>query len=55
MKVTDYIVQFINAHKIDRVFGYPGGVICHLIDSLSKTKSIKSHVTYNEQGAAFAA
>ncbi len=54
MKASDYIVQFLEQHKITDVFGYPGGMVTHLMDSLSKS-SINSHVTYHEQGAAFAA
>lgn len=55
MKVTDYIIEFLVEKNITDIFGYPGGVICHLIDSVSKYSNITAHVTYNEQGAAFAA
>lgn len=55
MKVTDYIVEFLQGKGIKDCFGYPGGVICHLIDSLSKFDGIRGHINYNEQGAAFAA
>lgn len=54
MKASDYIVEFIEKQNITDVFGYPGGMVTHLMDSLSKS-SIRSHVTYHEQGAAFAA
>lgn len=54
MKASDYIVEFIEKQNITDVFGYPGGMVTHLMDSLSKS-SIHSHVTYHEQGAAFAA
>lgn len=54
MKASDYIVEFLKQQSITDVFGYPGGMVTHLMDSLSKS-SVRSHVTYHEQGAAFAA
>lgn len=55
MKVTDYIVEFLISKGITDVFGYPGGVICHFIDSLSKYDEIIGHINYHEQASAFAA
>lgn len=56
MKASDYIVDFLIQKGISDVFGYPGGMVVHLISSLSeRSDEIRSHVTYNEQGAAFAA
>lgn len=56
MKASDYIVDFLIKKNITDVFGYPGGMVTHLMDSLGKRQnSIKSHITYNEQGAAMAA
>ena len=56
MKVTDYIIDFLIEKGITDIFGYPGGVICHLMDSvLKRTGEISNHGTYHEQGAAFAA
>ena len=55
MKITDYIVEFLISKGITDVFGYPGGVICHFIDSLTKYPEIKGHINYNEQGSSFAA
>ena len=38
------------------MFGYPGGVICHFIDSATKYPGqITTHINYHEQAAAFAA
>lgn len=54
MKASDYIVEYLLKQDITDVFGYPGGMVTHLMDSFSKS-SIRSHVTYHEQGAAFAA
>lgn len=56
MKATDYIVEFLIEKKIGHVFGYPGGMVTHLMDSLDKAAGrISAHVSYNEQGAALAA
>lgn len=56
MKVSDYIVEYLIEKEITDVFGYPGGMVTHLMDSFSKYQDkIAAHVTYHEQGAAFAA
>lgn len=55
MKVSDYIIKFLVEKGVTDIFGYPGGSINHLIDSASKEKAITAHLSYNEQGAAFAA
>lgn len=56
MKLSDYIVTFLIEKKITDVFGYPGGMVTHLMDSLNKYKdSISAHVNYHEQGSAFCA
>lgn len=56
MKVSDYIVEYLIEKGITDVFGYPGGMITHLMESFSKYhRKISAHVTYHEQGAAFAA
>lgn len=56
MKVSDYIVKYLIDKGISDAFGYPGGMVTHLMESFSKyQKEINAHVTYHEQGAAFAA
>lgn len=55
MKVSDYIVEFIKSHNVDTVFGYQGGAITHLVDSIYKSNDIKYVSLMNEQSAAFAA
>lgn len=56
MKVSDYIVEFLIKKGVSDVFGYPGGMVTHLMDSFEKRKTeIAAHVNYHEQGAAFAA
>lgn len=56
MKVSDYIVEFFMSKGITDTFGYPGGMVTHLMDSFDKYKEkISTHITYHEQAAAFAA
>ena len=56
MKVTDYIIEFLISKNVTDIFGYPGGVICHFIDSASKYKDkINIHTNYHEQASAFCA
>lgn len=56
MKVTDYIIEFLVENDTTDVFGYPGGVICHLIDSATKySNKISIHTNYHEQASAFSA
>ena len=56
MKVTDYIIEYIVEQGVTDIFGYPGGVICHFMDSATKYNSdINVHINYHEQAAAFAA
>ena len=56
MKVSDFIVEYLIEKGITDVFGYPGGMVTHLMESFSKYSGrISAHVTYHEQGAAFAA
>ena len=56
IKVTDYIVETLIKSGVDTVFGYPGGAICHLMDSLGKySDKIACKINFHEQAAAFAA
>lgn len=56
MKASDYIVEFLIGKGVTDIFGYPGGMVTHFMDSLGKQKDrISTHITYHEQGAAFAA
>ena len=56
MKASDYIVEFLIQHGIHDVFGYPGGMVTHLMDSLDRYKGkIRAHVNYHEQASAMAA
>ena len=55
MKLSNYIIKFFAEHGITDIYGYPGGCINHLIDSAFRDGRVKAHLSYNEQGAAFAA
>lgn len=55
MKVSDYIVQELISAGVTDAFGYPGAVICHLMDSMAKTDKIDMHLNYHEQASAFCA
>ena len=56
MKVTDYIIEFLIEKGVTDIFEYPGGVICHLIDSAAKySDKIQIHINYHEQASSFAA
>ena len=54
MKISDYIVKELKKNKVQTVFGYTGGSIADLIDSiyLSEIEFIEN---YNEQASSFAA
>lgn len=55
MKASDYIAQFFVDKGITTVFGYIGGMVTHLVDSLDKNQHIQFVQTYHEQTAAIAA
>lgn len=55
MKVSDYIVHFLEKKKVEHIFGYPGGMVTHLMDSINRNNTVQGHVTYHEQAAAFCA
>lgn len=55
MKVSDFIIEFLLSKGVNDIFGYPGGMITHLMDSAYSIERMKSHLLYHEQGCAFAA
>lgn len=56
IKVSDYIVKFFIEKGVSDVFGYPGGMVTHLMESFrQKEDEIKVHVNYHEQASAFCA
>ena len=54
MKVSDYIVHFLEKQGVTDVFGIPGVGCGHFMNSMIGSK-ITNHLVYHEQGAAFAA
>ncbi len=55
MKLSDYIVSYFENQGIRVIFGYIGGMITHLVDSIDKNKQVQFVQTYHEQTAAIAA
>lgn len=55
MKASDYIASFIQQHGVNIVYGYIGGMITHLVDSIASTQGMQFVQAYHEQSAAFAA
>lgn len=55
MKVSDYIVEELSKNGVTHVFGYQGGNITHVIDSICRNSDINFIENYNEQASAFAA
>ena len=55
MKVSDFIALFLESKGIKHVFELSGGMITHLLDSLSQKTSINIISMHHEQAAAFAA
>ncbi len=56
IKISDLICNYLISKGITDVFGYPGGMVTYLMDSLSKhAEKISAHLSYHEQGAAFCA
>lgn len=58
MKLTgaDIIIECLKEQKVDTIFGYPGGAVLNIYDSLYKRgEGIRHILTSHEQGAAHAA
>lgn len=55
MKLSDYIAQYLVKIGVKHVFGYQGGAITHIIDSIVKTGRISYIQNYHEQASAFSA
>ncbi len=55
MKVSDYIISELDRRGVRHIFELSGGMIAHLLDSLSQQKNINVVSMRHEQGAAFAA
>src|SRR4030095_7474701 len=55
MKVSDYIVTYLERAGVECVFEMSGGMIAHLLDSLERSGKIRVVSMHHEQAAAFAA
>lgn len=55
MLVADYIASYLLDNEIKIAFGYPGGMITFLMDSIDRYEGFKTFSLYHEQAAAFAA
>jgi acetolactate synthase-1/2/3 large subunit len=55
MKASDYIVKFFEDKGVEYIFGYLGGMISYLADSISKSDRVKFIQVYHEQSGAIAA
>ncbi|PZP50929.1 MAG: acetolactate synthase [Pseudopedobacter saltans] len=54
MKASDYIATFLESKGVSHVFELSGGMITHIIDSISQKTKIKLVTVHHEQSAAFA-
>lgn len=55
IKVSDLIVEFLEQEDVKNVFLLSGGMMMHLLDSLSRSTKIQYTCTHHEQAAAMAA
>ena len=55
MKLSDYVMQYLYAKGVRTIFGYTGGSITHLIDSLHSVNGLVYVQNYHEQASAFCA
>lgn len=55
MNASEYIVETIAKNGVKYIFGYIGGMITQLVDSIYKSQSVEMINAITEQGAGFAA
>ena len=55
MKLSDYVIDFLAARGVTRVFGMSGGAAVHLFDSIAKRTGIEYVCSTHEQCAAMEA
>lgn len=55
MKLSDYVVGFLQEQGVRDVFLLAGGGIMHLLDSLAKNERINKYYNLHEQASGFAA
>lgn len=55
MKTSDFIIEELYKNGTTKIFGYIGGMVAHLVDSIYKNPNVEMINTITEQGAGFAA
>ncbi|MES2686057.1 MAG: thiamine pyrophosphate-binding protein [Pseudomonadota bacterium] len=55
MKLSDYVIDYLNSRGTTNVFGMSGGAAVHLFDSATKHKNVVTTFVAHEQSAAMAA
>ena len=55
MKASNYIAEFFAQRGVTHIFGYIGGMITHLVDSIDQNAKVSFIQTYHEQTASIAA
>lgn len=55
MKASDYIIKYLESAGVTHIFGYIGGAVTHIIDSLCKNGNVRFVQFGHEQAAAFGA
>jgi len=55
IKVSDLVTRFLEEQKVEHVFLLSGGMMMHLLDSVSKSKKIRYICNHHEQASAMAA
>ena len=54
MKVSDYVIKFLEDIGINHIYGLSGGMIMHLLDSIGNNKNVNFIPFHHEQGACIA-
>src|SRR5574344_1828096 len=55
MTGSQILIESLKNEGVDTIFGYPGGVILNVYETLYHTKEIKHYLVRHEQGAIHAA
>lgn len=55
MKVSDFVISFLEANDITDVFTVSGGGIAHLLDSMGRNSKLRYYCNYHEQACAISA
>ena len=52
---AEIVFKILEHHKVEHIFGYPGGAVLPIYDELKNHKTIKHILARHEQGAGHAA